>query len=89
MKKFFKFNILIALFFSLFLSKVFANAINSIKIEGNDRIPDETIIMFSNVKIGEVIDSDKTKFPPVFDLDSKAPSSSLLSNRVNSFYMFL
>ncbi len=60
MKKFLKFNILIALFFSLFLSKVFANAINSIKIEGNDRIPDETIIMFSNVKIGEVIDSDKT-----------------------------
>ncbi len=59
MKKFFKFNILIGLFSLFFLSKVFANTVNSIKVEGNDRIPNDTIIMFSNVKIGELIDENK------------------------------
>ena len=60
MKKFYKFNVLIIFYFLIFLSKVYAETINSIEIKGNDRIPNDTIIMFSDVKIGETIDKDKT-----------------------------
>ncbi len=60
MKKFFKLNLFIPLYFLIFFSNVYAEKINIIKIEGNDRIPDDTIIMFSDVKIGQTVDKDKT-----------------------------
>ena len=42
-------------------NNVYANnkIINQIKIEGNERIPKETIILFSNIKINDKIDDEK------------------------------
>ena len=42
-------------------NNVYANnkVINQIKIEGNERIPKETIILFSNIKINDKIDDEK------------------------------
>ncbi len=42
-------------------NNVYANnkVINQIKIEGNERIPKETIILFSNIKINDKIDDKK------------------------------
>ena len=42
-------------FITLFLifSNVYADTIKSITINGNDRIPDETILMFSSININD------------------------------------
>ena len=50
----FKF-IIIKLFFLFYFSLVSAEVIKKIEVTGNDRIPDETIIMFSKVKINDDI----------------------------------
>ena len=42
----------------MFLVNASADVINSIKITGNDRISNETIIMFSNVSVGSEINSN-------------------------------
>ena len=49
-KKYFYIN-----FISLFLifSNVYADSIKSITINGNERIPDETILMFSTININD------------------------------------
>jgi len=75
MKKFFSFNILITFCLFLFLSKVYAETINSIEIKGNDRIPNETIIMFSDVKIGQVVNKNETN-----DILKKIYNSNFFKN---------
>ena len=51
-------NIAVSFIFSLFLIFSSSNAeiIKNIEIKGNERIPDETILMFSGVKINENLD---------------------------------
>ena len=48
-------KLLLAYFFALFLlsSNVYSAILTNINVEGNDRISNETIKMFSNVKIGD------------------------------------
>ena len=48
-------KLLLAYFFALFFlsSNVYSAIITNINVEGNDRISNETIKMFSNVKIGD------------------------------------
>ena len=53
----FKF-IIIKIFFLFYFSIVSAEVIKKIEIEGNDRIPDETIVMFSKVKINDDINQN-------------------------------
>ena len=48
------FCIFIGLFFCSL--KAYSNEIVSFKIIGNDRVSEETIIMFSNLKVGSKID---------------------------------
>ena len=55
-KTFLKVIILILLFYS---SHAFSNTLDRIKIIGNERISDETIKLFINVDISEVIDDNK------------------------------
>ena len=59
-----KFKLIKKIFLFLFIYLFFMNysysdVIKSIEIKGNDRIADETIIMFSSLKIGQKIDEDK------------------------------
>ena len=58
MKKFFK--ILISfLFFSFFnINLLSANIINEIQINGNDRISDDTIKLFTNISLNDELDRD-------------------------------
>ena len=61
MKKFFnKIKFLILLFLLKFftLTSALSEQLKSINIEGNERLADETIILFSNLKIGDDIDSN-------------------------------
>ena len=52
--------ILSVLLFNLFINlTVHANILNKITISGNDRIPDETISMFSGVKLNDKINDFK------------------------------
>ena len=52
--------ILLVLLFKLFINlSVHANTLEEITILGNDRIPDETISMFSGVKINDEINDTK------------------------------
>ena len=48
------------LFFVIFFNTYsFSQIINNIIINGNERIPNETILMFSTAKINENIDSNR------------------------------
>ena len=49
--------ILITIFFVLKINVLFAEIIKDIKVIGNDRVSDETIINFSNVKNGDDVNS--------------------------------
>ena len=53
----FKF-IIIKIFFLFYFSLVSAEVIKKIEIEGNDRIPDETIVMFSKVRVNDDINQN-------------------------------
>ena len=53
----FKF-IIIKIFFLFYFSIVSAEVIKKIEIEGNDRIPDETIVMFSKVRVNDDINQN-------------------------------
>ena len=53
----FKF-IIIKIFFLFYFSIVSAEVIKKVEIEGNDRIPDETIVMFSKVKVNDSINEN-------------------------------
>ena len=56
---FFKINIL-NIFFCFFLAKyTYAENINNFNIQGNERVSDETVIMFSELDIGDFISQDK------------------------------
>ena len=57
-KKFFKILIQF-LFFSFFnINLLSANIISEIQINGNDRISDETIKLFTNISLNDEIDKD-------------------------------
>ncbi len=62
MKK--KFNLLKKIFFLLFLQFIFSNVclsenIKDFNIQGNDRVSDETIIMFSSLNVGDnIVEND-------------------------------
>ena len=47
-------------YFQIFLLNYsFSDTIENFVIEGNDRVSNETIIMFSNLEVGENFDQDK------------------------------
>ena len=53
-------KILIFIFIQfLFLKTTYADVIKKFEISGNDRVSDETIIMFSNLEIGDIINQSK------------------------------
>ena len=54
----FKF-VIIKIFFLFYFSLVSAEIIKKIEIVGNDRIPDETIVMFSKVKVNDDINQNE------------------------------
>ena len=56
-----KLKLILFVFVVLFLSvkSVFSEIVNKIIIDGNDRVPTETIIIFSDVKIGNNIDNNE------------------------------
>ena len=54
----FKILPLILFFFYSFCLSSFAEIIKKIEIEGNDRVADETILMFSKVNIGDQLDNN-------------------------------
>ena len=58
----FKFSKIWVIFIFILITKtqfVFAEIIKDIKVKGNDRISDETIIMFSAVRMDENVDANK------------------------------
>ena len=55
---FIKKNLIIFIFFISFIKNLSADTIQKFEISGNDRISKETIIMFSNIKIGENVDNN-------------------------------
>ena len=50
------FKVLLLIFFVLSLTKVYSEEVKEIKINGNQRISNDTIKMFSKIKIGQNID---------------------------------
>ena len=54
------FNLTASIIISLLILCTSLNAknINNIEIKGNERIPDETILMFSQIKIGDILNDD-------------------------------
>ena len=52
------FKFIVILIITLTVSNVHSSELKQIKVVGNERISDETILMFSNVKIGEKIDEN-------------------------------
>ena len=60
-KKLYKFFVVFfySLSFMLFLTPIKAIEINNIQIKGNERISDETIILFSEFNIGNDITNNK------------------------------
>ena len=52
-----KFFIYVLLFKIIFITNVYSDIIKGFEISGNDRVSNETIIMFSNLKIGQNINS--------------------------------
>ena len=55
---FIKKTLTILIFFFFFINKLSAETIKKFEISGNDRLSNETIIMFSNIKIGENVDDN-------------------------------
>ena len=54
-KLFIKIFLFKTIFFNLIIFNASAEIINKFKIDGNERIPNETIIMFSGINIGDDI----------------------------------
>ena len=52
-------SILVLFFYLLFSKLAFADIINEIKIIGNERIPDETILMFADIQKNDEINDSK------------------------------
>jgi outer membrane protein insertion porin family len=53
------FFIIFSIYFFFIPILAFSQTLNKIEIKGNERIPNETILMFSNVEVGEIIDDNK------------------------------
>ncbi len=58
-KKYIKKNLLLIFLFFLFTNSSISDVIKEFSIEGNKRVANETIIMFSNLKIGDQISQNK------------------------------
>ena len=58
-KSFFKILVFFICFNTLFYTNSFSEIIKEINIVGNERIPNETIMMFSSVSINDDVDDDK------------------------------
>ena len=56
MQKIFKFIVILVI--SFMITNAYSSELKDVKIIGNERIPDETVLMFANVKIGEKINND-------------------------------
>ena len=74
MKKFLnKIKFLILLFFINFftITSTLSEQLKSIDVEGNERLADETVILFSNLKIGDDIDANiiNNTFKNLFQTD--------------------
>ena len=54
-----KLIIYLILFLLFFINKTYSDTINEIVVTGNERIPNETILIFSNVKIGDNLEKNK------------------------------
>ena len=54
-----------------FINNVYSEQIKKIEIFGNDRLADETIVLFSNLEIGDNIDSNiiNNTFKSLFETD--------------------
>ena len=57
--KVYKFTIFFIFFYLNFFSVSYSETIKKFNIGGNERVSDETIIMFSNLEIGDKIDQNK------------------------------
>ena len=53
------FFIIFSIYFFFIPILAFSQTLNKIEIKGNERIPNETILMFSDVEVGEIIDDNK------------------------------
>ena len=58
-KKFLQIILLLFYFKTFFINYAFSDTIKNFVIQGNDRVSNETIVMFSNLDIGENFDQDK------------------------------
>jgi outer membrane protein insertion porin family len=58
MSSFFKLLFSFFFYFIFFSSSVLSEVVNDIKISGNDRISNDTVLMFSDVKIGSNLDEN-------------------------------
>ena len=58
-KDYYKILVIIFIFNIFFVSKGFSVAVKKIEISGNERIPNETIQMFSSISIGDDADNNK------------------------------
>ncbi len=58
-KKFLQIILLLFYFKTFFINCAFSDTIKNFVIQGNDRVSNETIVMFSNLDIGENFDQDK------------------------------
>ena len=56
MRRIFKFIVILVI--SFMITNAYSSELKDVKIIGNERIPDETVLMFANVKIGEKINND-------------------------------
>ena len=56
MQRIFKFIVILVI--SFMITNAYSSELKDVKIIGNERIPDETVLMFANVKIGEKINND-------------------------------
>ena len=58
LKKIFKLSIVNIILILFLFKSAYSEIINEIKIYGNDRISKETILMFSDIKLKENLDSE-------------------------------
>ena len=56
---FYKKNFLIIIFYFFLLKFSFAENISNFNIQGNERVSDETVVMFSELDVGDLINQEK------------------------------
>ena len=75
------------LFFSLSFGVTYADKIKDFKISGNDRISDETIILFSGLKINDSLDQNSINLT-IKKLYETSFFSNLSIKYENNIYIF-